>query len=1047
MKNQFIKPEYHNSGFKKTFASLLFFASILFSSLTASSVTPSTTYWDILAMLDFGGTFPVTGDATLITSGSVFTILLNTKEIANTPEEHSITFEGTHDNGVYTISNFTFNPFDDVQATINNATFTVNGNNLTGEGSFSETIPEVGEINGTFTATGTKVGEDPFLTVNPQTLALPSAGGSQASFNVASNVDWTVSNYSRWLSVSPSAGTNNGSVTVTAAANGFLTERSSIIFIRGTGVTSQMVNVTQAANGELTFKYPAPRYGHTASKICKFVYLFGGRNYQSTLKSASLNNNHNTYLSNALYRYDTISQVIYKLDPDIEPGSDPLPGMMGHNAYVYIDEMYVMNGTRSDTNNTSTYFYDPITYSWEQDFIPLPYLPKSHAFLGMKNVTSDSVFVAGGQKRDSLATDSCHWFNQMTGEWATMPTMPLPALHSGASIFTGNKFYTVGGMANDVPSNLIKYYEPVTETWTAEETSLPAEMYGMSFASIKNILYIYGGAGSSNLKSSNAYKPEQFSTTLFQVSIDTISGEIIINERANTLPPLLYSAGWTEERDGDTLFYTFGGINAIFPDGDTLLTNNFYRFNITDSLVQQYDTLLQTWGNLRPEVFTSADTLNFETAQSIAEPLYVASNTTWKISASQPWLSTDIETVSGNQLVMIYAGENTSLEEREATLQISCNDEPMKDIVVIQAGAIPFLSASTATIGLTAESNSAVNLDITSNTQWTAESDQAWLTVDPLSGTGNGSIQLTAKENNNLNERIAVLTISAVGIEPLSVIVTQTGANPYLSVSASTLNVSAEESPEVSFDISSNTSWNLSIDQTWVTSNVNSGTGNATVHLSVEENTKVQERVATVNVSATGTTLQTITIIQAAAPATLSVSVTTIDVGAEEGSEATFDVTSNTTWSVSSGQPWLAVNPESGTGIGTVTLSAEANSTGSVRQANITISAEGVTPQTVEVSQNPLTGIDEYLNGIHIYPNPFSDRIFVNNTKQETPLRFLEQNKACFSLYNLNGQLIFTREIQAHEYINTRTLAEGIYFVELKIQNKTFRIKMIKQKE
>lgn len=52
----------------------------------------------------------------------------------------------------------------------------------------------------------------PELSLSAQTL---SATGTVASFNVASNVDWTVVSSESWATVSPAEGTGNGSVTVT----------------------------------------------------------------------------------------------------------------------------------------------------------------------------------------------------------------------------------------------------------------------------------------------------------------------------------------------------------------------------------------------------------------------------------------------------------------------------------------------------------------------------------------------------------------------------------------------------------------------------------------------------------------------------------------------------------------------------------------------------------------------------------------------------------------------------------------------------------------
>ena len=59
--------------------------------------------------------------------------------------------------------------------------------------------------------------------------------------------------------------------------------------------------------------------------------------------------------------------------------------------------------------------------------------------------------------------------------------------------------------------------------------------------------------------------------------------------------------------NNDTLLYMFGGISAISTNGDTNLTNSFYRYNQTTQQIQQYDTLSQSWG----EIISSIDESEF----------------------------------------------------------------------------------------------------------------------------------------------------------------------------------------------------------------------------------------------------------------------------------------------------------------------------------------------------------------------------------------------------------------------------------------------------
>lgn len=69
------------------------------------------------------------------------------------------------------------------------------------------------------------------------------------------------------------------------------------------------------------------------------------------------------------------------------------------------------------------------------------------------------------------------------------------------------------------------------------------------------------------------------------------------------------------------------------------------------------------------------------------------------------------------------------------------------------------------------------------------------------------------------------------------------------------------------------------------------------------------------------------------------------------GGNTSVSITSNTAWSVTSDSDWIKVTPTSGNGNGSLTVSAEANTTDAARSGKITISA-GESSATVSISQD-----------------------------------------------------------------------------------------------
>jgi hypothetical protein len=213
------------------------------------------------------------------------------------------------------------------------------------------------------------------------------------------------------------------------------------------------------------------------------------------------------------------------------------------------------------------------------------------------------------------------------------------------------------------------------------------------------------------------------------------------------------------------------------------------------------------------------------------------------------------------------------------------------------------------------------------------------------------------------------------------------------------------------------------------------GTGNGTVTVTAEANPLITARSATLMVSASGATSQTVTVTQLAGAATLSVTPNTLNVASSNGSSASFTVASNISWAVASNQTWLTVSLATGTGNGTVTVTAEANPLATTRSAGVTVSANGLTPRTVTVIQSINTGTNTENTGkLLIYPNPFTDGFYVNPGNSQSVL----------SIFDVNGRLVFSRKISGVEFIPARQFVSGFYLVVMINAKVTLREILIK---
>ncbi len=169
-------------------------------------------------------------------------------------------------------------------------------------------------------------------------------------------------------------------------------------------------------------------------------------------------------------------------------------------------------------------------------------------------------------------------------------------------------------------------------------------------------------------------------------------------------------------------------------------------------------------------------------------------------------------------------------------------------------------------------------------------------------------------------------------------------------VSTDTLILSPSANIGQSFQITSNVSWTASDDQSWLTLNKTSGLCNATVTAFAEENPAPEDRKAMITVSGAGAADIPVTVIQKAP--VLSLSEDTLTLAAWISASGTFNISSNMNWTVTSDQSWLTSNKFDGFGNTTVTLTADKNTTNTVRTAIVTVSGTGVTDQVLVVNQD-----------------------------------------------------------------------------------------------
>jgi len=333
----------------------------------------------------------------------------------------------------------------------------------------------------------------------------------------------------------------------------------------------------------------------------------------------------------------------------------------------------------------------------------------------------------------------------------------------------------------------------------------------------------------------------------------------------------------------------------------------------------------------------------------------VSSNVAWTVVSDQPSWCTVTPSGTGNGTITANYTINTSVNSRVANITTTVSGLPPVVVTVTQAGATPTLTVTPPNQNVPATPAGSTSFTVTSNTSWTVGSDQpSWCTVTP-SGTGNGTITANYAINTSVSSRIANITTTVTGIPVVVVTVTQAGATPTLTVTPPNQNVPATPAGSTSFTVTSNTSWTVGSDQpSWCTVTP-SGTGNGTITANYTINTSVSSRIANITTTVTGIPVVVVTVTQAGATPTLTVTPPNQNVPATPAGSTSFTVTSNTSWTVGSDQPsWCTVTP-SGTGNGTIIANYTINTSVTSRIANIITTVSGIPSVVVTVTQDGAT--------------------------------------------------------------------------------------------
>jgi len=342
---------------------------------------------------------------------------------------------------------------------------------------------------------------------------------------------------------------------------------------------------------------------------------------------------------------------------------------------------------------------------------------------------------------------------------------------------------------------------------------------------------------------------EAYSKDLTSTLYDTTGSYITI--------PVISNTPWTATVD--QLWVTISKttdssiiLTAIVNRGD----NRFANLTISGvgSVTNNYTV---TQNKFNPYLYLYVSKIPLSDSAGSTTTIRVRTNTIWSITNNQPWMTVTQSTSDGNGTITCVANQNISTSSRYNGFRVTGQGYSQQYVAIWQNEAKSYLTISKNDVSIPAVPTSFDTITVNANYSWSIKSDQSWLSWYYISTT---QFRFNVENNTTISPRTGTLTITSSNAIPQVITVTQAAGNPYLNCTTTLKDVSHDAIKD-SITVSSNTTWQAASDQSWMTVNPISNTGNGKLYLQISSNTGIA-RIATITLSAVGCDNKYITIIQ-----------------------------------------------------------------------------------------------------------------------------------------------------------------------------------------
>ena len=230
----------------------------------------------------------------------------------------------------------------------------------------------------------------------------------------------------------------------------------------------------------------------------------------------------------------------------------------------------------------------------------------------------------------------------------------------------------------------------------------------------------------------------------------------------------------------DTAFIWMGDLWGSRPDGikghDFQYWSDPLKFDSNGAIsTMQFVDSFKISINVPPSSLKISEAkINFNAVPDSSVKVTVTANANWELLSSASWLHFSKISASNNAEIEIEADENTSINARNAMVQIKAPAMADQFVSISQKGALPFFTLSTEALSFGGKVPDTLNVQVSTNCTWRLSSLTSWLKLVPTSGTGSALIKVIANQlNNTALERFANISFTPTGAALKKMVVKQ----------------------------------------------------------------------------------------------------------------------------------------------------------------------------------------------------------------------------------------------------------------------------------